>query len=139
MCDNTSHKPQRLFFGSNKTVVTFATPRELTCSVEREDKEFGTGTLNKSEAKLALEICIAVIQCHRNTYLLFSLRLQLTVLRLPRKHTTGQIFEKQKDCSQLGHSFCVSRGFDGCHTVLGKQRHRAQQHNNVYCADSRSI
>ena len=59
----------RVFLGSNKTIVTFATPRELMCSYEREDKELGVGTLNISEAKFALEICIAMIQCHRNTYL----------------------------------------------------------------------
>ena len=88
---------------------------------------------------LPLEICLAMIQYHRNTYLCCFLWLQLTVLRIPWKHATGRISEKQKDRSQLGHSSCCGRGFDRCHTVLGKQRHRAQQHNNVYCADSRRI
>ena len=134
-----------IVLGSNETTEIFAIPRELTCSLEMEDKEletwtFSISTRNISEAKIAfwdLHRKDSIIEIH--IYILFSLQLQLTVLRLPRKHATGRIFEKQKDRSQLGHSFCFGRGFDRCHTVLGKQRHRAQQHNNVYCADSRRI
>ena len=48
----------RIILGSKETVVIFAIPRELTCSLEGEDKELETGTfsvsaLNISEAKFA--------------------------------------------------------------------------------------
>ena len=84
-----------IVLGSNETIEIFVIPRELTCSLEREDKELETGTFsistrNISEAKIAfwdLHRKDSIIEIH--IYILFSLQLQLTVLRLPRKHATG--------------------------------------------------
>ena len=79
----------RIILGSDETIAIFAVSSELTCSLESEDKELGTetfavSTLNISEAKFAfgdLHRNDSVIEIH--IYMLFSLRLQLTVLRLP--------------------------------------------------------
>ena len=79
----------RIILGSDETIAIFAVSSELTCSLEREDKELGTetfavSTLNITEAKFAfgdLHRNDSVIEIH--IYMLFSLRLQLTVLRLP--------------------------------------------------------
>ena len=79
----------RIILGSDETIAIFAVSSELTCSLEREDKELGTetfavSTLNMSEAKFAFGDSHrndSVIEVH--IYMLFSLRLQLTVLRLP--------------------------------------------------------
>ena len=79
----------RIILGSDETIAIFAVSSELTCSLEREDKELGTqtfavSTLNISKAKSPfgdLHRNDSVIEIH--IYMLFSLRLQLTVLRLP--------------------------------------------------------
>ena len=119
----------RVFLGSNKTIVTFATSRELTCSLEREDKELGTGTLNKSEAKFALQICIAMIQTSKYIFMYyFHYDCSLLCYDFPESTPLDEYLKNKKIVLNLDTLFVVAVDLMDAIQCL---ENRGIVHNNI--------